>query len=70
MNKSITPLGDSALEIVQVQVENLHYLMNQAYQAIERVKELANKFEQEPNDEMLNYHLAAERIHNALKGNH
>jgi hypothetical protein len=69
MNKSITPLGDSALEILRVQAENLHYLMNQSYQAIERVKELANKFEQEPNDEMLNYHLAAARIHNALNGN-
>ena len=68
MNKSITPLGDSALEILQVQAENLHYLMSQAYQAIERMKELANKFEQEPDDEMVNYHLVADRIRTALSG--
>ena len=26
-----TPLGDSALQIIQVQAENLHYLMTEAY---------------------------------------
>jgi len=29
--ESNTPLGDSALQIIQVQVENLHYLMIEAY---------------------------------------
>ena len=41
---SKTPLGDSALEILQVQAENLHYLMTQAYEAIERVRELHKPF--------------------------
>lgn len=40
MTKSTTPLGDNALEILQVQAENLHYLMSQAYAAIDRVREL------------------------------
>ena len=40
MTKSTTPLGDNALEIQQVQAENLHYLMSQAYAAIDRVREL------------------------------
>jgi hypothetical protein len=46
MNKSITPLGDNALKILQVQAENLHYLMNQAYEAIERVRELHKPIEE------------------------
>jgi molecular chaperone DnaK (HSP70) len=36
-------------------------------QAIERVRELAEKFEQEPQDEMVNYHLVARRIFTAIK---
>jgi hypothetical protein len=35
--------------------------------AIERVRELAEKFEQEPQDEMVNYHLVARRIFTAIK---
>jgi protein associated with RNAse G/E len=29
--ESNTPLGDSALQIIQIQTENLHYLMTEAY---------------------------------------
>ena len=36
-------------------------------QAIQRVRELAEKFEQEPQDEMVNYHLIARRIFTAIK---
>jgi hypothetical protein len=39
---SNTPLGDSALELIKIQSENLHYLMQQAYETIERVKQLHN----------------------------
>ena len=35
--------------------------------AIERVRELAEKFEQEPQDEIVNYHLVARRIFTAIK---
>ena len=35
---------------------------------IRRVRELAEKFEQEPQDEMVNYHLTARRILTALDG--
>ena len=36
-------------------------------QAIQRVRELAEKFEQEPQDEMVNYHLIARRIFTSIK---
>ena len=35
---------------------------------IKRVRELAQKFMQEPEGEMVNYHLAAGRIFTALSG--
>ena len=35
-------------------------------EATKRVRELADKFIQEPNDEMVNYHLIARRIYAAL----
>ena len=35
-------------------------------EAIQRVRDLANKFESEPSDEMVNYHLVAKRILIAL----
>jgi hypothetical protein len=36
--------------------------------AIEHVRELLTKFEQEPVGEMVNYHLVADRIRTALSG--
>jgi methylphosphotriester-DNA--protein-cysteine methyltransferase len=37
-------------------------------EVIEHVSKLAEKFEQEPNGEMVSYHLAARRILTALYG--
>ena len=48
--------------------ESVVWLENQKLKAaIERVRELAEKFEQEPLDEMVNYHLVARRIFTAIK---
>lgn len=41
---------------------------NELLEAIQRVRELAEKFEQEPDNEMVSYHLAARRIFTALDG--
>ena len=37
-------------------------------ETIGHVRELLTKFEQEPVDEMVNYHLVADRIRTALSG--
>lgn len=37
-------------------------------EVVDRIRELAEKFESEPLDEMVNYHLVAKRIFAALNG--
>jgi len=47
-------------------IEEFKGKANQYSKAIERMRELVHKFEQEPQDEMVNYHLIARRILTAL----
>jgi hypothetical protein len=51
-------------EMARLKRENDHWTS-----ALQRVRELARKFEQEPKDAALSYDLAAYRIWGALDGN-
>lgn len=53
--------------ITETYVNDLRHAANKHYLAVKRLRELAEKFEQEPQDEMVNYHLIARRIFTAIK---
>ncbi len=55
-------------DLAELIVEAYELGCDTEYEKIKRVCELAEKFLQEPDDEMVNYHLAARRILIALDG--
>lgn len=54
--------------ITEKYIDDVRNAAKKNYAAIKRVRELVEKFEQEPNGEMVSYHLAARRILTALDG--
>ena len=52
--------------ITEKYIDDVRNANQKNYAAVKRVRELAQKFIQEPDDEMVNYHLAAKRILIAL----
>ncbi len=54
--------------ITEKYIDDVRNANKKNYSAVKRVQELVQKFLQEPDDEMVNYHLAARRILIALDG--
>jgi hypothetical protein len=54
--------------ITEKYIDDVRNANKKNYSAVKSVQELVQKFLQEPDDEMVNYHLAARRILIALDG--
>jgi hypothetical protein len=54
--------------ITEKYIDDVRNAAKKNYAVIKRMRELVDKFEQEPIDEMVNYHLVARRILVALDG--
>lgn len=52
--------------ITEKYIDDVRNAAKKNYAAIKRVRELVEKFEQETDNEMVNYHLVARRISTAL----
>lgn len=61
--------NSAALDIIDIQADNLHYQLGEAREAVERIRELIAQFEadaaQDP-DACLDYQTAADRVREAL----